>query len=507
MEIDSTILIVDDQCSTRELLGELLTEQGYNLAFAANGEEALTQAMELTPDVILLDVMMPGMDGFEVCQRLRSDPLLAEVPVIMVTALDDRASRIRGIQAGADDFVSKPFDQIELQARVRTITQLNRYRRLHTERAKFEWVVEKADDGYLIIDDGLVLYANLQARHYLGLPASHSESISEPFLDLVHKQYQCEPQAVWAFWSEQPSESPLYLVRPESDTANSLWLQVERMEMSPGTGYRYLIHLRDVTADIVTRRLTWTFHAQISHKLRTSIALLTTPLQLLAADAASLSAEAKESLFSSAYKSALRLTGEIRDIFQYLDVPHIAQPGHGQCSLAQIPSVVEEVKACLGLESVRIAQVDGGQSIHGIANQTHLPLSRRAIELILQELLENAQKFHPQQSPAVEIELCVVADGVRIRVRDDGLTLSSEQLTRIWIPYYQAEKQHTGQVTGMGLGLSMVASLVWDAGGTCRAYNREPAPGLVVELVLPVTRGETGIEEAEICSTPARFSS
>jgi DNA-binding response OmpR family regulator len=129
MRHSSTILIVDDEPAGRDTLEALLMAQGYNLAFASNGPEALAKAAELTPDLILLDVMMPGMDGFEVCRRLRTDPLLTEVPVIMVTALDDRDSRLRGIEAGADDFVTKPFDRAELRARVRTITRLNRYRR------------------------------------------------------------------------------------------------------------------------------------------------------------------------------------------------------------------------------------------------------------------------------------------------------------------------------------------------------------------------------------------
>jgi PAS domain S-box-containing protein len=136
MQHASTILIVDDQSSAREVLGELLADDGHNLAFASNGEEALTKAAELIPDLIMLDVMMPGMDGFEVCQHLRADPRLAEVPIIMVTALNDHDSRLQGIEAGADDFVSKPYDLMELQARVRTITRLNRYRRLLMERTQ-----------------------------------------------------------------------------------------------------------------------------------------------------------------------------------------------------------------------------------------------------------------------------------------------------------------------------------------------------------------------------------
>src|SRR5262245_176677 len=127
MDANKTILIVDDHTSTRKVLEGLLAGQGYDLYFAADGPEGLAQAMALTPDVMLLDVMMPGMDGFEVCRRLRAEPRLAEVPVIMITALDDRKSRLRGFEAGADDFISKPFDPLELRTRVQTIAQLNRY--------------------------------------------------------------------------------------------------------------------------------------------------------------------------------------------------------------------------------------------------------------------------------------------------------------------------------------------------------------------------------------------
>jgi DNA-binding NtrC family response regulator len=130
MKQKSTILIVDDEKIGRDVLKGLLIKQDYDLNFAESGKEAIDKARELTPDIILLDIMMPDMDGFEVCQNLRSDPVLAEVPVIMITALDDRKSRLQGIEAGADGFMSKPFDGIELQTRVRTITRLNRYRRL-----------------------------------------------------------------------------------------------------------------------------------------------------------------------------------------------------------------------------------------------------------------------------------------------------------------------------------------------------------------------------------------
>ncbi|MCL4294139.1 MAG: response regulator [Anaerolineae bacterium] len=135
MQPTPTILVVDDQSSAREVLSGLLAGQNYHLAFAGNGEEALTKAVALTPDLILLDVMMPGMDGFEGCVWLRADPHLAEIPIIMVTSLDDRDSRLRGLAVGIDDFISKLFDGLELGARIKTITRLDRYRRLLLERA------------------------------------------------------------------------------------------------------------------------------------------------------------------------------------------------------------------------------------------------------------------------------------------------------------------------------------------------------------------------------------
>ncbi len=152
MTATNTILIVDDLPAMSQLIARLLSSDGYRLEFAYNGAEALQKAEALSPDLILLDVMMPDIDGFEVCRRLRATPRLAEIPVIMVTALDDRASRIRGLEAGADDFVSKPFDQAELRARARAITRLNRYRRLLAERARYERLIELSPDGIFIMD-------------------------------------------------------------------------------------------------------------------------------------------------------------------------------------------------------------------------------------------------------------------------------------------------------------------------------------------------------------------
>jgi PAS domain S-box-containing protein len=152
MQPTSIILIIDDDPIARATLEALLSDEQYQLLFAATGAEGLAQALSVIPDVILLDVMMPGLDGFEVCRRLRASSKLAEVPIIMLTALDNRAARLTGLQAGADDFVSKPFDSAELKTRVRTITRLNRYRRLLAERVRLAQLIELSPNGILVVD-------------------------------------------------------------------------------------------------------------------------------------------------------------------------------------------------------------------------------------------------------------------------------------------------------------------------------------------------------------------
>ncbi len=148
----STILIVDDNLTARQMMRTILKSESYDLVFAHDGKTALEYAAQVIPDLILLDVMMPDMDGYEVCRRIRNTPLIAEVPIIMVTALDDRESRIDGILAGADDFITKPVDPVELRARAQTITRLNRYRRLMGERLKFERMMELSPNGILVVN-------------------------------------------------------------------------------------------------------------------------------------------------------------------------------------------------------------------------------------------------------------------------------------------------------------------------------------------------------------------
>jgi adenylate cyclase len=140
MSAPAKILVVDDTPANVKLLGDLLGSKGYQVSTAVNGEEALAKVAAERPDLVLLDVMMPGLSGYDVCRRIRADPATALLPVVMCTSLDPQQERVKGIEAGADDFLSKPVNQPELFARVKSSL---RVKALHDELAVLNASLEK----------------------------------------------------------------------------------------------------------------------------------------------------------------------------------------------------------------------------------------------------------------------------------------------------------------------------------------------------------------------------
>lgn len=122
--MSARVLVVDDILPNVKLLEAKLAAEYYDVLTATNGEDALKRVAQDSPDIVLLDVMMPGMDGIEVCRRIKANPETAHIPVVMVTALTDAQDRVRGLESGADDFLSKPVNDIALMARVRSLARL-----------------------------------------------------------------------------------------------------------------------------------------------------------------------------------------------------------------------------------------------------------------------------------------------------------------------------------------------------------------------------------------------
>ena len=481
MDPQITILIVDDDPDVREILGGALYNQGYRVIYAENGPKALQKATEFTPDVILLDIMMPLMDGYEVCRRLRTDPRISEIPVLMITALSDPASRLQGIEAGADDYISKPFDRAEIRARVRTITRLNRYRRLMAERARFDWVVENATEAYLTIDAaGAITYANTTARTLFSLPADKNAPIVGAFLAIAQQQFTLMPPAAWQDWPQLADPSlPLYLIRPQDEQSDSVWFQLNVLDLPWGADGKLFVRITEVTRSVNFAQEMWSFQSAISHKFNTPLSSI-----LLASGLVRYYGERHNSAELIEYAKAIesgsrRLEGELSDIVEYVNAPSLMRTG-GHMPLASFREILNQTAQDLRLDMVRLNLEDG-------LAQRNLRMSSRAMQIILWEILDNAKKFHPEHTPQVEVGIVERRAGrVLVSFGDNGISLPPEQLTRAIIPYYQGERTFTGEVAGMGLGLPTVASLVWGSGGGIRLYNQMNHPGVVVELDLPL---------------------
>ena len=199
METKAKILIVDDEDVMRDVLEGLLLYQDYNLSFAVSGREALNRVAEIQPDLILLDVMMPEMNGFEVCQRLKADECWRHIPIILITALSGKDDLATGLDAGADDFVHKPFSNLELLARVRSMLRIKgQYDALQEQQKKLEEALvlnekfgralaQHLAELELLHDTGLRLMNNLDLDSVLNLVAQAAfEIVPEASGCIIH---------------------------------------------------------------------------------------------------------------------------------------------------------------------------------------------------------------------------------------------------------------------------------------------------------------------------------
>jgi diguanylate cyclase (GGDEF)-like protein/PAS domain S-box-containing protein len=204
--VTGKLLIIDDNPINLGVVVEHLEQAGYEVLVALDGEEALKRAAYSRPDLILLDVMMPGIDGFGTCRRLKADPVTADIPVIFMTALDDVSDKVAAFQAGGVDYVSKPFQPEELLARVRTHLALRRAQLALAERNEaleteigarrdaeaalrsseqsFRRLFETADDGIALLDPELGTIIDVNTRMLDLVRRSRGEMIGRSFVDM-----------------------------------------------------------------------------------------------------------------------------------------------------------------------------------------------------------------------------------------------------------------------------------------------------------------------------------
>jgi two-component system cell cycle response regulator len=193
--MSARILVVDDNKINVKLLAAKLAKDYYSILTAENGAEAIAIAKKEVPDLILLDVMMPEMDGFEVCTVLKNDPITVHIPVVMVTALSDVQDRVRGLECGADDFLSKPINDTALFARVRSLLRLKRimdeWRLREATAAQFALpstpeVTFDENKGHILLLEGDAFDRETLTKYFTqaGLQVHHTETLQEVIDDI-----------------------------------------------------------------------------------------------------------------------------------------------------------------------------------------------------------------------------------------------------------------------------------------------------------------------------------
>jgi len=485
---NTLVLIIAANPSTRGGMADTLSGTRFALHFAETIAEGLQKAEELLPAVIVVDLDPQGFDAYAACRRLRADRLLNGIPIMMLFSRYERDVRAAGLSAGADDFLDKPLDGIELFARLSLLTRLSLTGRLLSDLTRFSWMVDHAHEGYLMLDlAGAIHFANERAQNLLNLP---EDFIGLPFVNVVERQYVPQPVEAWKNWPEDPA--PCFLVQPEGPTARAVWVVLEALDTPIGAEYHRIVRLRDETERMSLYHDMRKFHTIINHKLRTPVSMLYSSMSIIKSQIDSMTLEEIKKMMGSAIRGAERLTEEVRNVITYLDAPLALNVGD-PARLEELPEMLKAIAGRLRLQNVIL-------SLPKDLRATLIGLTPDALEMILYELMENSRKFHPSQTPQVEISVQKMEnDFIHMRVVDDGINLSAEQLDWAWVPYFQNEKDFTGEMPGTGLGFPMVATLVWKAGGTLRLRNRPDGPGVIVDLNIPL---EAALRKVERSAAP-----
>ena len=279
MKDKPVILVVDDQFQNIELLEAYLVPQGYEIVKAANGEEALAKVVLDLPDLILLDVMMPKMSGIEVLEKLRADEKTKAIPVIMVTVLKETEDKVKALEAGCDDFISKPFDKVELLARVKSILKISYYLKQLDEKEKFKVVVDKISDGIAICrQDYTIKDSNAAFLKYLNITDPENVNLVEMLF--THYSVSINKEALMDLVI---AHKTFDIVRQKSETAKALYLEanMDLIKNPVGELLSIVFILRDVTATRNEEFLKQDTLTLLSHKLRTPLGVINGNVSLL----------------------------------------------------------------------------------------------------------------------------------------------------------------------------------------------------------------------------------
>ncbi|MDB5930667.1 MAG: domain S-box protein [Polaromonas sp.] len=494
----ATILIVDDEAPNRKLLEVLLQPEGYKTLSAASGEEALALMAQQAPDLILLDIMMPGMDGYEVATRLKANPATANIPIIMVTALADRSARLAGLHAGAEEFLTKPVDRAELWLRVRNLLRLKEYGDLlrnHSRNLELQVQARTAElqlfRTAMDATADAVFLANCSDTQFVEVNATACTLLGyarEELMTMVPEQPTAPGEVAHLF--EAIITGPLDALTETSlrrKDGSEVEVEVQRQTLESSAQSIMVCVVRDITERKQARQDILHLIADLEERVRQRTEQLLVANQELEA-------------FSYSVSHDLRTPLSTINAFSSLLGKEIGASERGKHYLARIRAgaihMGELIDALLALAQVsrsilRRERVDISAMAETILNQYREREPARIVELdiepalaahgdprllqqVLDNLLGNAWKFSGQQAHAcIAVKRASCTDGQEeFAIRDNGIGFDMAYAAKLFVPFEQLHSQ--SEFSGHGIGLATVYRIVTRHGGTIRA---ESAPG------------------------------
>lgn len=444
-----SILIVDDNPNNLEVLSETLTRAGFQVAVAIDGESALEQILYFRSELILLDIMMPGIDGFETCQKIKLNPLTWDIPIIFMTALSDTDHKIKGFSLGAVDYITKPFNQEEVIARVRVQLQLRNLTRtlegqnrllkneiLQRERAEASLVSLNQDLEKLVEERTLKLSTTLA-------------KLKQAQAELMRQKEDLEIRVEERTAELAKSITEAEKARTEAEQANQAKSR---------------------------------FLANISHELRTPMNAIINYSEMLEEEAEDLGQEGFIPDLHKIQGAAKHLLSLINDI---LDLSKI-EAGRMEIypEIFEVNSVINEVLATiqpLVKKNNNILTINCPQQTKIM--YTDLTKLRQS----LLNLLSNANKFTHNGSITLTVSYSVdfAQEWIRLEVKDTGIGMTPEQIGKLFRAFTQADASTTRKYGGTGLGLTITKTFCQMMKGDIRVES-EYGKGSIFTIHLPI---------------------
>lgn len=497
----ATILIVDDEAPNRRLFEMQLRHEGHLALSASSGEEALEAVAHVLPDLILLDVMMPGMDGYQVARALKADPVTSGIPIIMVTALTDRHARVEGLNAGAEEFLTKPIDRAELALRVRNLLRLKAYGDFMSDHARileelvqsrtsdlqrFRTAMDASADGIFLVDRRSMRYVEINTTACTMLGYSREELLTVE-LEAVSLSDNAALEAIYDGLIAGKPPRTLSEMQVRRKDGSLLDVEVNRQAQRLGGEWiivgvirditerkqaqDQILHLNTVLEERVRQRTAElqdanaeleAFSYSVSHDLRGPLSTISGFTTLLKKHMAAESTSEKSQRYLSRISASVTVMGDLIDALLALAQSGSFNMRLEQVDLSTMARHILDGYADRAPDRVVTLDIQPGLTALGDA---------RMLRQVLDNLLGNAWKFTSRELLA---RIAFNREGdpgseMTFAVRDNGAGFDMNHANKLFGAF---QRMHSAaEFSGSGIGLATVQRIIRRHGGRVWAQS------------------------------------